>query len=146
MKTVRGQEEMQAAADEVLESVVPGSRANVVSLSGDLGAGKTAFAQAVARTLGVKESVTSPTFIIERVYRLSEERGRGFQRLIHIDAYRLQDESELKALGWEEMVSNPHNLILIEWGERVASLLPKDAIRLRLSFVDDTTRTITYEH
>ncbi len=145
MKIV-GETEMRAAGEDLLKRLVPKDSAHVVVLSGNLGAGKTAFAQAVARALGVTEVVTSPTFIIERVYRLSAEEGRGFHRLIHIDAYRLEGERELEALGWKEIVSNPRNLILIEWGERVSLLIPKDAIRLMFSYVDEDTRSMTYEH
>jgi tRNA threonylcarbamoyladenosine biosynthesis protein TsaE len=145
MRNVIGQEEMQAAAEELLEKLIPQGKAQVVVLSGDLGSGKTTFAQALARALGVTEVVTSPTFIIERVYKLGEK-GRGFARLIHIDAYRLESEHELEALGWGEMLEGPENLILIEWGERVPSLIPKDSIRITFSYVDEDTRTITYEH
>lgn len=143
MKTVKGLEEMKTVAEELLRTVIPGETARVIALSGDLGAGKTAFAQVVARELGVTEAVTSPTFIIERVYKLGEK-GRGFVRLIHIDAYRLENEGELEALGWKEILENPENLILIEWSERVPSLIPQDATRLMFSHVDEGARMIHY--
>lgn len=146
MQTVKGREELNLAAQELLSKVVRGEKAQVIALSGDLGAGKTTFAQAVARELGVTETVTSPTFIIERVYKLSRESGRGFAHLIHIDAYRLESERELEALGWEELVADPQNLILIEWCERVPSLIPKDAKRLTFSYVSEDTRTISYDN
>lgn len=136
---------MQAAACALVETLVPGEKARVITLSGDLGAGKTTFAKAVAHELGVEEMVTSPTFVIERVYKLPQETGKGFVRLIHIDAYRLESDHELEALGWQEIMTDPQNLILIEWGERVPSLIPKDAMRLTFSYVDEETRTITYE-
>ncbi len=145
MKTVSGQEEMQAAATELIRGIAPREKALVIALSGDLGAGKTTFAQAVARELGVTEVVSSPTFIIERVYQLGTK-GRGFARLVHIDAYRLEKEEELAALGWEALIADPQNLILIEWGERVPSLIPKDAMRLTFSYVDECTRTIKYDN
>jgi tRNA threonylcarbamoyladenosine biosynthesis protein TsaE len=145
MKTVKGEGDMKKAAGELLNSIIPVEKARVITLSGDLGAGKTTFAQAVAHELGVEEMVTSPTFIIERVYTLGAK-GRGFGRLIHIDAYRLESERELEALGWHDMVADPQNLILIEWGERVPSLIPHDAIRLAFSYVDEDTRTIQYDN
>ncbi len=144
MRTVKGEGEMRAAARAFLEMLIPGEKGSIFVLSGGLGAGKTTFTQAVARELGVEEVVTSPTFIIERVYRLGAK-GKGFAQLIHIDAYRLESERELEALGWKELVADPHNLILIEWGERVPLLIPKDATRLTFSYVDEDTRTITYE-
>ncbi len=143
MRTVKGKGEMRDAACALVDTLAPGDKARIVALSGDLGAGKTTFVQEVAHELGVDEVVTSPTFIIERAYTLGAK-GRGFSRLIHIDAYRLESERELEALGWRELVTNPLNVILIEWGERVPSLIPKDATRLTFSHVDEDTRTIQY--
>ena len=108
--------------------------ATVVALSGDLGAGKTTFAQAVARALGVEETVSSPTFVIEKVYQLS---GQSFEKLIHIDAYRLESAHELEVLGWRETVADPNNLILIEWPERLAALVPEGAIHIRFEIQGD---------
>jgi len=104
--------------------------AMVVALSGELGAGKTTFVQAVARVLGVEETVTSPTFVIEKVYELDNQK---WNHLIHIDAYRLESPHELEVLGWREIVAEPSNLILIEWPEMVAGLIPEDAVRIALS-------------
>jgi tRNA threonylcarbamoyladenosine biosynthesis protein TsaE len=108
--------------------------ATVVALSGDLGAGKTTFAQEVARALGIEEPVTSPTFVIEKIYALT---GETFSQLIHIDAYRLNSAHELEVLGWEELVRDSGNLILIEWPEKVAELIPKDAIRIAFDIMDN---------
>ncbi len=138
---------MQAHARELISSLVSGKKATVVTLSGDLGAGKTTFAQRVAKELGVEESVTSPTFVIEKVYALPAQAGlsgQKWKRLVHIDAYRLSSERELEALGFKELLADPGNLILIEWPEHVAGLIPEDAVRLSLSFVDEETRHITY--
>jgi tRNA threonylcarbamoyladenosine biosynthesis protein TsaE len=114
-------------------------RATVVVLSGDLGAGKTTFTQAIAQTLGVEESVTSPTFVIEKIYPLQ---GKPFDRLIHIDAYRLDDPRELETLDFAGLLSDPKNLILLEWPERVTRLIPEDAIRIRFDIHGDE-RTIS---
>ena len=99
----------------------------MVALSGDLGAGKTTFAQGVAQALGVQETVTSPTFVIEKIYKLENAK---WQRLIHIDAYRLKGAHELEVLGWKELVADTGNLILIEWPERVAEAIPEGATRI----------------
>jgi tRNA threonylcarbamoyladenosine biosynthesis protein TsaE len=114
--------------------------ATTIALSGDLGAGKTTFAQGIARALGVQESVTSPTFVIEKIYQLE---GKLFERLIHIDAYRLNDPHELEVLGWKEIIADPVNLIIIEWPEKVASLIPEGAIRISLAGSGDS-REVTY--
>src|SRR4051812_10365455 len=102
--------------------------ATVVGLYGDLGSGKTAFSKAVAATLGVSEVVTSPTFIIMKRYeiRSTSPFSSSWKHLIHIDAYRLESEQELLHLGWNELITNPENLILLEWPEKVSDSMPKD--------------------
>ncbi len=117
--------------------------ATVVGLSGQLGSGKTAFVQLIAKAYGVEESVTSPTFVIEKIYKLEK---RPFDRLIHIDAYRLERGEELAVLGWKEILSDPKNLILIEWPERVAEVLPKEMHRITFTFVDEHTRDIAISY
>ncbi len=88
----------------------------VAGLSGHLGAGKTAFVKAVAKELGIEEIVTSPTFVIMKIY---ETRDDIFKRLVHIDAYRLEKREDLEALRFEDVVADPHNLVMIEWPENV---------------------------
>jgi tRNA threonylcarbamoyl adenosine modification protein YjeE len=116
-------------------------RATLVTLSGPLGAGKTTFAQGIAEVLGVKERVTSPTFVIENIYALPAGRqgltGKPWKRLIHIDAYRLESGAELEHLGWNKIVADKENLIVLEWPERVAEIIPKDALRLQFEMSGD---------
>src|SRR3989344_3743235 len=88
--------------------------ATTLLLSGELGAGKTAFVKALARILGIKEDIISPTFVIMKFYPLT---GQLFKQLIHIDAYRLEKADELTHLGFEELCKDPVNLICIEWPE-----------------------------
>ncbi len=103
----------------------------VVTLSGQLGAGKTTFVQGIARALGVEEKVTSPTFVLEKIYQLEgNPPAGGWEHLVHIDAYRLKGAHELEMLGWQELIADPANLILIEWPERVAEAMPETAIRI----------------
>ncbi len=134
-------EEFNAEARRFAATLEKGNAATVVALSGDLGAGKTTFTQAVAAHFGIQESVASPTFVIEKIYEIADG---AFARLIHIDAYRLKSAEELVALGWEEITSDSANLILIEWPERVAEIIPASAHRVVLTFVDEDTRTIEY--
>jgi len=156
--------EIQSIAQEVLDAVKKPRRftgAAVIALSGDLGAGKTTLTQAIARELGVKEHLVSPTFVIMKFYNLpptspqspsevdghlstaspSQERGQ-FTKLIHIDAYRLSSKTELEKLGWQEIMSDPKNLILIEWPEQVPGLIPADATRVNLSHKEESIRKI----
>ena len=129
----------------------------VIGLYGNLGSGKTAFTQAFARLLGISDGVTSPTYVIEKIYPLSNSLSSAnsqvspmvfphvmgaFTHLIHIDAYRLESYEEMKHLGWAEIVANPKNIIVVEWPERIAPLLPTDHARLKFTFIDETTREI----
>ncbi|KKW11392.1 MAG: hypothetical protein UY50_C0014G0011 [Parcubacteria group bacterium GW2011_GWA2_49_9] len=72
------------------------------------------------------------------------ERGCSFSTLVHVDAYRLKNSDELRNLRFSELLTDPKNLILVEWADKVADLLPKDHTQLHFEFVDDTTRTISF--
>lgn len=98
-------------------------KALVVGLYGELGAGKTSFTQGVAKALGVTENVVSPTFIIMKYYTLPP--SSHFETLIHIDSYRFEHSDELLQLGWDKIISNPKNIVLIEWPERVSDIMPE---------------------
>ena len=114
----------------------------VIGLSGNLGSGKTAFVKAVAVALEITESVTSPTFVIEKIY---ESKGSPWTRLVHIDAYRLESARELEVLNFEELVEDPNNLILIEWPENVKEILPDDTQTIKCEFVSETEREYEFE-
>ena len=124
MKTFHSQslEETQKAAAEWLGEVShkykDQDEALVAGLSGHLGAGKTAFVKMMAKLLGVKEEVTSPTFVIMKIYEVKNENVR-WKRLVHIDAYRLESGRELEALNYEKIVADTNNLVMIEWPENV---------------------------
>jgi tRNA threonylcarbamoyladenosine biosynthesis protein TsaE len=157
-------EETAEFAKRFLQTLVArgeSSSATVVGLYGNLGAGKTTFTQCFAKELGITETITSPTFVIEKIYRIGHNSFTAFPQgyettspqsspqfkvpftqLIHIDAYRLEKGSELAVLGFEKLLNDPKNLILIEWPERVADIMPKNHLQLRFEFVDENTRTI----
>lgn len=136
-------ETTKAAKDWLKEVAQTAAKpACVVALYGDLGSGKTTFTQVVAKELGVEERVASPTFVIEKVYHLSS--GQKFQRLIHIDCYRLDSPSELEHLGWAEIVADQGNLIMVEWADKIASILPPDYLKIKFKFIDEQTREISY--
>jgi len=109
---------------------------DLLVLAGDLGSGKTAFAQGIGRAIGVKEPVVSPTFTIVREY----EGAQG--RLVHVDVYRLDHLQELHDLGFEELVDDDR-VTLVEWGDVVASALPPDRLVVHLDLGDgDDERVI----
>ena len=136
-------EKFQAAAAKFSAELTPlSNRATVVGLYGELGSGKTTFVQAVAKAFGVSERVTSPTFLILKSYKLTTN---SYKLLVHVDVYRLRSSTELARLRFDELLSDPHNLILVEWADKVADLLPKDHFKLHFGFVDENTRKITID-
>lgn len=101
----------------------------VLALHGDMGVGKTTFVQGLAQGLGVKEQVTSPTFAIYSVYRGTRA------KLVHLDAYRLENEQQIESLLLEEFLTSPWCLA-VEWPEKTGAWLPEDAWHVTLSIVD----------
>lgn len=107
-----------------------GDKAVVVALRGELGAGKTTFAQALGRELGVVDTMQSPTYVLMKSYPIA---FKHFTTLLHIDAYRLNAADEFKALKPEEFLGDPHTLVLVEWPERVLGTLPKPDLTIHFS-------------
>lgn len=141
-------EETAQVAAECLASLEPRQQATVLALRGDLGAGKTAFTQALAKHLGVGEIVTSPTFVIMKIYDLENQK---FDRLIHIDAYRFDNPDELDGLNFQDFLKDPKNLIVLEWPEKVEDVpagrqgkLPAETIFIDFKFISDAVREISY--
>jgi tRNA threonylcarbamoyladenosine biosynthesis protein TsaE len=121
---------MAAALAELL---APG---DVVSLTGDLGAGKTTFVQGAARGLGVTEQVSSPTFVLVREYR-------GDVPVCHIDVYRLDRLQEVIDLGFEDLL-DPGSVIFVEWGDAIEPLLPDEHLRVELRTEEGDGRRLSF--
>lgn len=136
-KEVKSIKTMNAFAADFLSGLAPTTQATIVGLSGDLGSGKTTFVQSIARALGITDQITSPTFVIIKSYAL---KAKSYNLLIHIDAYRLESATELEALRFSELVSDPTNIIFIEWPEQVKDNLPRTMRTINFTFVDETTR------
>lgn len=111
-------------ASDILADKKSRSGAVVLALVGDLGAGKTTFAQGFAEGLGIKEKITSPSFLIIKSYKL---KSKNYKLFYHIDTYRLNSSDELLALGFVDILKDSKNIILIEWADKVRDLLPQDA-------------------
>lgn len=114
-------------------------KATVLGLSGNLGVGKTTFVQNIARVLGVSEPVTSPTFTIMKQYELEHPK---FDRLVHMDAYRLDTKSELEPLQFGALLQTPKTLICIEWAEKVKNALPTNTVFYELDINENQRHTI----
>jgi tRNA threonylcarbamoyladenosine biosynthesis protein TsaE len=119
-------EETRELGAALAELLVPG---DVISLTGDLGAGKTCLVQGAARSLGVQEPVGSPTFVLVREYR-------GEIPVYHLDVYRLDRLQEVLDLGFEDLL-DPGGVIFIEWGDAIDPLLPDSYLEVELSISGD---------
>lgn len=139
--SLRELREVDDFASDILATLRKGEKATVVALRGELGAGKTTFVQACAKVLGVTETVTSPTFLVMKRYDSTDTR---YTTLIHIDAYRIEEEKELEVLRLRESFKHPENLIMVEWAERVPGYIPQDALWVEMTLENDGTRTIMY--
>ena len=106
------------------------SKAVFIALSGDLGAGKTTFTQALAKVIGIAELVQSPTYVLMKSYPIAY---KEFTKFVHIDAYRLNNASEFAALKPESFLDDPTALVCIEWPEKVEGALPKPNLLLKFS-------------
>lgn len=132
-------------------------KGGVLALFGDLGAGKTTFVQGLAEGLGIKNRIISPTFIIMREYKLpyssseqSESRSKSSRqartiRFYHIDLYRTESQKDIEGLGIQEILSDPENIVVIEWAEKMGNLLPKNAIKISFEYGNDDERKITWK-
>lgn len=129
--------ETQELASKILADLIkksPTSQALVLALQGNLGSGKTTFTQGLAKTLGIRGRITSPTFVILK----------RFKNFYHIDAYRLNKPEEILELGWQEIISNPKNIIVIEWPEKIKKFLPSQTIYLKFKFINETQREVKF--
>ncbi|HUC88888.1 MAG TPA: tRNA (adenosine(37)-N6)-threonylcarbamoyltransferase complex ATPase subunit type 1 TsaE [Candidatus Paceibacterota bacterium] len=142
MKAIMTLDKLDKIAKSLLEKAIKSKSktATVIALHGELGAGKTTLTQEIARLLGIKENLISPTFVIMKKYAISK--NKNFKYLIHIDAYRLNSGKELLNLGWQELFEDKDNLIIVEWPEKVLECLVGDICKVSLKHKDDKTREL----
>ncbi len=119
--------------------MLPGS---LLCLTGDLGAGKTTFVQGFLEAVGAARPYTSPTFVIMKQYDLPVATATAVKRVYHVDAYRIEAK-ELAELGFSEWCQDPEGVVLLEWPERVAELLPAKKEYLTFTHISETERHIT---
>ena len=113
-------------------------RPAVVTLTGDLGAGKTVFSRGMARALGVKGPISSPTFTIVQEYEIQDG------SLYHMDLYRISDDEEALAFGIEDFLNDKQSICLIEWPQRLEWLLPEIVYHVDIQHVSETERKLTF--
>ncbi len=127
-------EETELVGQTLAKTLIPGS---VVALYGDLGVGKTAFVRGMARGLGSKDRVTSPTFTIVNEYG-------GNLELFHFDMYRLKSSDELFDIGWEDYLARG-GVCVVEWSENVSDAFDGSETKVTIDKLSDTDRKITVE-
>lgn len=125
------EEETHALGRKLSEGLQP---ASVITLSGDLGAGKTTLAQGILEAFGAEGPYTSPTFVIMKEYALAEPKN-SIRRVYHVDAYRVAAK-DLENIGFEEWCSDPQGLVILEWPERAVEILPPRRIEVTLTQVN----------
>jgi len=94
----------------------------IIALAGDLGAGKTTFVQGLAKAFNIKKQVTSPTFVLMKVYPISHK-PLAISQLVHVDCYRLDQAQELFYLGVEEYLNNSNTIVVVEWADKIRKYL-----------------------
>lgn len=157
-------------AKKILEKG-PGPKAFVIGLEGELGAGKTTFLQGFAKGLGVKEKILSPTFVIFKKFPIPPEESRQvgiygasnfqfpiknrnsqcpisgknkiFKFFYHFDCYRIKSPKEILELGFKEIISEPENIVVVEWADIIKKILPFNTFLLNFEFIDEKKRKIT---
>ena len=125
------EEETKNAGRELARRAV---RSSVISLRGSLGAGKTVFAKGFAQELEITEAIVSPTFTLVQEYE-------GKMKMYHLDLYRLSGEDEFESMGGEDFLYSD-GVCLIEWSEKISSMLPDDTIYVNITITEDLSRTL----
>ena len=142
MKTVCTQsfEATQKLGQDLVKKLTPGQ---IICLSGELGTGKTTFVQGLLKGLKVKGPYTSPTFVIMKKYEPKAQSPKP-KTIYHIDAYRI-NEKDILNLGWEEIIQDKNNIIVVEWAERIKKIIPKNAQWINFSWEGKEKRKIVFK-
>lgn len=128
-------EQMPQVAEQVITAAkrsFAADHATLITFSGDLGAGKTTLIKEIAKQLGVTDDLQSPTYVIYKRYG----------NVIHGDMYRLESSGEILKLGWNELLTDPKNILLIEWPEKIADVIPDWAVKVTIQHRGEALRSI----
>ena len=133
---VNSLKQTEQIATKLAEQIQPGS---LITLKGPLGAGKTAFAKAFARSLGINQTIKSPTFVIMRSYQLPNQTGQ----LNHLDLYRIKSPKKVNNLGLEEIFESKTDITIIEWPEIIENQINQNHLSIDIKITGDSSRIIT---
>ena len=134
IKTISSSEDMISFGQELGNSLKGGE---VIELIGDVGAGKTTITKGLAKSLGITDEIQSPTFTISRVYEGAKN------NLVHYDFYRLNDAG-IMAIEMQDVIDDPNNITVIEWGEPVREVLPKKYITVKIKIISENIREVEW--
>ncbi len=134
IKTISSSEDMISFGQELGNSLKGGE---IIELIGDVGAGKTTFTKGLAKSLGITDEIQSPTFTISRVYEGAKN------NLVHYDFYRLNDAG-IMAIEMQDVIDDPNNITVIEWGEPVREVLPKKYITVKIKIISENIREVEW--
>ncbi len=139
--TTHSAEETRALGKTLAGNILPGT---LLCLTGDLGAGKTTLVQGLLEGLGAERPYVSPTFVIMKQYELPASSVSGVKRIYHADAYRVGSK-DFTEIGFAEWCADRDGLVILEWPERIADLLPEQRIDITLTSLSETKREITFK-
>jgi len=162
---IESEKELRYVADEIYKNLLlkialedrTGKKYNatVIALFGDLGAGKTTFTKYFAEELGINpDEIISPTFVLQKRFSLDNSKKRednkeikkhSFKNLFHLDVYRIDSSKEVLSLGWDDIISNQENIILVEWADKIKDILPNDTIKMFFESTGESSRKIKVE-
>ena len=138
-------QEFSRAVKELFQNILDRAdheQALIITLTGDLGAGKTTMTQIIAQFLGVSETVQSPTFVIKKNYSIDY---MHYKTLVHIDAYRLEGEKNINVFRFEEDMHDPEKIVIIEWSEFIADILPEKRFSVSIESISENERIISLQ-
>jgi tRNA threonylcarbamoyladenosine biosynthesis protein TsaE len=130
-------EETRKLAENFAKKLKPG---DFIAFFGNLGSGKTTFIQGLAKGLGIKRRIISPTFIIVRTYKLQP------MTFYHIDLYRTESLIDLLGLGIDQIIKDKTCIVALEWAEKMGELLPEKRIEVHFEDLGQDTRKITINY
>ena len=138
--------ETQDLSEKAIEIVKKQSRENaaVLGFVGDLGGGKTSFTQGLAKNLGIKKDILSPTFILMQSYGIKKS-SLPWKNFYHLDAYRVKSSKEILKLGFEEIIKNNQNIVVVEWADIIKDIMPKNTLWIEFEWLDENERKIIFQ-
>jgi tRNA threonylcarbamoyladenosine biosynthesis protein TsaE len=123
------------------ESFIKKTNKKIIALYGDLGSGKTTFVQGIAKGLGIKRRIISPTFVVIRSYKINNKKIRA-KYFYHVDLYRIERTEDVLNMELEEIIRNSENIVVVEWPEKIEKILPEGNASIRFKYISENKRRI----